>query len=99
MTEVGMRPRSFSKAHYLHAGVHEETVAGDAAAQVAGQEDGGVGDLGGDGVSLERRAGLDGIEDGTEVLYGAGGGGLYGAGGDGVDADVLRPHFAGNVSA
>ena len=31
--------------HHLHAGIDKQNVAGDAAAQIAGQENGGVGDF------------------------------------------------------
>ena len=45
-----------SESHDLHAGIDEQDVAGDAAPQIAGQEDGGIGDLGRIGVAAQRSA-------------------------------------------
>ena len=49
--------------HHLHAGVDEEDVARDAAAQVARQEDSGVGHLGRIGVSAQRSALGNGLQN------------------------------------
>src|ERR1043166_9186284 len=76
------RSEIVSKADDVHAGVDEAAVAGDAAAEVAGEEDGCVGHLGGVGVAAQRRTRGDGVEDGGEVLDGARGGSFDGAGGD-----------------
>src|SRR4051794_24880765 len=83
-TFIGLEP------HHLHTGVDEDDVAGDAASQIARQEDRGVRDLRGIGVAAERSALLDGVENGGEIFDGAGGGRLDRPGGDRIHADLLR---------
>src|ERR1017187_4870234 len=59
-----------SETHDLHAGIDKQAISGDTAPQIAGQEDRRVGDFGGVGIAPERRARLNGVQDGGEVLNG-----------------------------
>src|SRR2546423_1025394 len=86
------------KPHDVHSGVYEEDVAGDAAAKVAGEEDGGVSHFGRVGIAVQGRAVFDDVQNGGKILDRARGGGLDGAGGNGVDADLLRAEIAGEVA-
>ena len=49
-----LRWRGRLESHDLESGIHVENVSGDAAAQVAAEKYGGVGDFGDIGVAAER---------------------------------------------
>src|SRR5271156_2068117 len=69
------------QAHNLETGVHVENISSDAAAQVAAEEDGGVGDFGDVCVAAQRRVFLHEVENLGEILDAAGGDSFYGSGG------------------
>jgi hypothetical protein len=82
----------------VEAAVYEGDFAGDAAGEVAREEDGGVAYFELVDVAVEGGALFDGFEDFGEVANAAGGEGLDGAGGDGVDADVFAAERGGEVA-
>ncbi len=80
------------------AAVDEGDFAGDAGGEGAGEEEGGVADLGLLDVAAEWGAIGGGFEHGLEVADAAGGEGFDGTGGDGVDADAAGAEGGGEVA-
>jgi hypothetical protein len=88
----------FSEAGDVIAAVDKGDFAGDAAGQVAGEEEGGVADLESVDVAMERAAFFDGVEDLAEVADASGGEGFDWACGDGVDANFFCAEVGGEVA-
>src|ERR1039457_3934190 len=86
-----------SETQDLHAGIDKQAISGDAAPQIARQEDRRVGDFGGVGIAPQRRARLNGVQDGGEVLNGPRRHGLDGTRRTGVDANPALAQFAGQI--
>src|SRR6202167_62967 len=92
-----LRCRRF-KAHDLESGIHVEDISGDAAAQVAAQKNGGVGDFGDVGVATQRGVFLHEIENLREIFNATRGNRFDGTGGNRVDADFVCAQFGGEVT-